>query len=75
MAPGHPPSGVSIVEWKHDEGDVSAYAVEWLAAFSTSGVDFVGCAVCTNRGSLRDFWLSCTRVYQGQSQRRWLCIE
>lgn len=65
----------SVVEWKHDEGDVSAYDVEWLAEFSAGVEDFVGYAVCTNRRSARDFRLSCTRIYQGQSQPRWQFIE
>jgi hypothetical protein len=65
----------SVIEWKHDEGDVSAYDVEWLVAFSAGAVNFVGYAVCTNGGSACDCRLSCTRVYQGQSQPRWLFIE
>lgn len=65
----------SIIEWKHDEGDVSAYDVGWLAEFSASTRAFVGYAVSTNRRSAGSFRLSCTRVCQGQSEPEWLCIK
>jgi hypothetical protein len=65
----------SVIEWKHDEADVSAYDVEWLAEFSAGAEDFVGYAVYTSRHGAGDFRLSCTRVYRGQSQPRWLFIE
>lgn len=65
----------SVMEWKHHEGDVSVYDVEWLTAFSASGEDFVGYAVCSNPSGARGFRLSCTRVHRGQSQPQWLFVE
>jgi hypothetical protein len=63
-----------VLEWKHEEGDVSSSDVEWLAAFSAGSEDFVGYAVCTSRSGACGFRLSCTRVYQGQSMPRWLFL-
>ena len=65
----------SVIEWKHDEPDVSPYDVDWLAEFSAGAGDFVGYAVCTNLRSAHGFRLSCTRIYQGESQPRWRFIE
>jgi hypothetical protein len=65
----------SIVEWKHNEADVSAYDVHWLVKFSAVADDFVGYAVCTNQTNAPGFRLSCTRVAQGQAQPRWLFVE
>lgn len=65
----------SIIEWKHNESDVSAHDVEWLAEFSTGVEDFVGYAVCTNLRGARNSRLSCTRLHKGQSQPRWLFLE
>lgn len=66
---------VSIIEWKHNQSKVSVIDVKWLTEFSTGSADFVGYAVCTNRPNVRGFRLSCTRVFRGQVQPRWLFIE
>jgi hypothetical protein len=65
----------SILEWKHNEGEVSCYDVEWLQAFSAETEHFVGYAVCTNSFRTQSFRLSCTRVCAGNSQSGWLLIE
>ncbi len=65
----------SVIEWKHGVGEASGHGVEWLTAFSARLDDFVGYAVCTNRGGTQASRLSCARVYQGQVQPRWMIIE
>lgn len=65
----------SVIEWKHDEGNVSDYDMKWLMAFSAVARDFVGYAVATSRSRAGAFQLACTRVYEGKSQYRWLSIE
>jgi hypothetical protein len=65
----------SIIEWKHNEGDVCAYDVQWLAEFSSAAPDFVGYAVSTIPCSGRGIRLSCTRIHQGQALAGWLVIN
>jgi hypothetical protein len=65
----------SIIEWKHNEGDVFTYDVDWLREFSMGSEDFVGYAVSTNQRSSHTFRLSCTRVYRGEVQSEWLFIK
>jgi hypothetical protein len=64
----------SILEWKHNESDVSGYDVRWLEEFSASNDDFIGYAVCTN-SIAQDFSLSCTRVHRHRVHSRWLFIR
>jgi len=65
---------LSVLEWKHNEGAVSDYDVEWLRQFSSENRTFVGYAVCTNYPA-RPFTLSCTRVALGQRADRWLYLD
>jgi hypothetical protein len=65
----------SIIEWKHNEGVVYAYDVDWLREFSAGAEDFVGYAVSTNHGRPHNFRLSCTRIYRGEAQSEWLLIK
>jgi hypothetical protein len=65
----------SIIEWKHNEGDVFAYDVDWLREFSMGSEDFVGYAVSTNQRDSHPFRLSCTRVYGGETQSQWLFVK
>jgi hypothetical protein len=65
----------SILEWKHNEGVVCAYDVDWLREFSAGVDDFIGYAVSTNHGRPNSFRLSCTRVYRGDAQPEWLLIK
>jgi hypothetical protein len=65
---------LSILEWKHNEGEVSCYDLDWLCEFSARTAEFVGYAVCTNLPSL-EFTLSCTRVFGGQRAAQWLHIK
>ena len=65
----------SVIEWKHNEGVVWAYDVDWLREFSADREDFVGYAVSTNHGRPNNFRLSCTRVYRGEAQSEWLFIK
>ena len=69
--PTHRP--MCVIEWKHNEGAVSAYDLEWLRNFSSLGPEFVGYAVCTNRPA-QPFTLSCTRIASGQPTERWVHI-
>lgn len=64
-----------VFEWKHDAGGVAPYDVQWLTEFSRLAEDFVGYAVCTNQKRPRSFRLSCTRVYKGKSEPRWVYVE
>ena len=65
----------SIIEWKHNEGVVYAYDVDWLREFSAGAEDFVGYAVSTNHGRPHNFRLSCTRIHRGEAQSEWLFIK
>lgn len=65
---------LSILEWKHNEGEVSGYDLDWLCEFSVRTAEFVGYAVCTNFPS-QQFTLSCTRVFCGQRAAQWLHIK
>lgn len=64
----------SVIEWKH-ERDISEYDLDWLKEFSADDGSFVGYAVCTNLRSAKIPRLSCTRIYRGQSESRWLLIS
>ena len=65
----------SIIEWKHGQKDteVSDDNVRWLCEFSAKSDDFVGYALCSNWPG-RGARLSCTRVFRGDAQPRWLHI-
>jgi hypothetical protein len=65
-----PPS--SVIEWKHNEANVSTDNVNWLRQFSARHRGFVGYAVCTKLPA-REFALSCTRVVAGKAEK-WLRI-
>src|SRR5437879_4179613 len=65
----------SIIEWKHNEGVLSGYDVDWLREFSGGTGNFVGYAVSTNYGRPHNFRLSCTRIYDGEAQSEWLLIK
>ncbi|MDF1521548.1 MAG: hypothetical protein P1P87_01855 [Trueperaceae bacterium] len=65
----------SVIEWKHGVTEWSGRGVEWLMEFSTRSGDFVGYAVWINRGSTHAGRLMCTRVHQGQAERRWMAME
>jgi hypothetical protein len=65
----------SIIEWKHNEKDVSDYDAQWLTEFSTGRPDFMGYAVCTHDKSFTDFRLSCSRIANGQVEHRWLLVK
>lgn len=65
---------LSVIEWKHNGGDVSGYDLEWLCEFSTRTPEFIGYAVSTKLPT-EGFTLSCTRIHGGQRTARWLHIE
>ena len=56
---------LSVIEWKHNQGEVSGYDLEWLCEFSARTAEYVGYAVSTNLPS-QGFTLSCTRLFGGQ---------
>ena len=66
---------ISVVEWKHNEGVISGYDVDWLREFSATAEDFVGYAVSSNTGSTHNFRLSCTRIYLGEPESEWLLVK
>jgi hypothetical protein len=65
---------ISVIEWKHNEDDVSPYDLKWLCDFSSLSREFVGYAVCTNHPA-RGFTLSCTRVALGRRTNQWLHVN
>ncbi len=66
---------ISVIEWKHNEGVIPGYDVDWLREFSATAEDFVGYAVSTNHGGPHNFRLSCTRIHRGEVQFEWLLIR
>lgn len=65
----------SIIEWKHNEGSIYEYDVDWLCEFSREIEDFVGYAVSTNLPDAHKFRLLCTRIHRGQILPDFLCIK
>ena len=57
---------LSVLEWKHNTGCLSAYDLRWLLAYSSAVRDFVGYAVCTNWPP-KSFTLPCACV-RGRSK-------
>ena len=66
---------ISVIEWKHNEGAISEYDVDWLREFAAATEDFVGYAVSTNHGGPHRFRLSCTRIHCGEVQSGWLVVK
>lgn len=64
-----------IIEWKHNERNVSKYDIQWMTKFSHAHPDFVGYAVCTQDKSFGNFRLSCSRISQGEVEHRWIFIS
>jgi len=64
-----------IIEWKHNEDSESQYDVAWMHQFSAAAESFVGYAVLTKQREVREFQLSCSRIYRGEAQSRWLSME
>lgn len=65
---------LSIIEWKHNEGEMSEDDTLWLQKFSAHGPGFVGYAVATNQ-SASPFTISCNRMCSGQRIDRWVHIR
>jgi hypothetical protein len=65
---------LSILEWKHNEGDMSEGDTIWLQKFSAEAPGFVGFAVATNQ-TASPFTISCNRLCAGQRIDRWVHIR
>jgi len=64
----------SIIEWKHNEGAISEYDVDWLREFSIASDEFVGYAVSTSHDRPSNFRLACSRIQWGKVAPAWLDI-
>jgi len=63
----------SVIEWKHNEDAISDYDVQWLCEFSAQVPNFVGYAISSNQPA-RGYKLSCTRVFHGEAEAKWLYL-
>ena len=62
---------LTVLEWKVNVAELSAYDLDWLREFSAGQPEFVGYAVCLNLKP-RAFRLRCARVQDRDIQRDWL---
>ena len=64
----------AVIEWKHNQAEISRFDLDWLCAISSQVDSFVGYAVSSNHPK-GPFVLSCTRIYRGTLEDKWLHIS